>query len=43
MQLLRSFNKQNTFLFIEKNIFPSIQIKKIIILPILVNTSSPKY
>ena len=37
-----NFNKQNTFLFIEKkNIFPSIpNKKKIIILPILVDTSS---
>ena len=37
-----NFNKQNSFLFIEKkNIFPSIPIKKkIIILPILVDTLS---
>ena len=37
-----NFNKQNTFLFIEKkNIFPSTpNVKKIIFLPILVNSSS---
>ena len=37
-----NFNKQNTFLFIEKkNIFPSIpKTKKIVILPILVDTLS---
>ena len=37
-----NFNKQNTFLFIEKkNIFPSIpNNKKIIILPILIDTIS---
>ena len=37
-----NFNKQNTFLFIEKkNIYPSIPItKSIIILPILIDTSS---
>ncbi len=37
-----NFNKQNTFLFIEKkNIYPSIPVSKsIIILPILIDTSS---